>query len=318
VRTKLKSTSHNLLDKTTVPILKRTVIFLSLFVIISGVLGPHIINYGLSNKDGFQIYGGAGKSLLFGIICLLIMVQRQEKEIKFSEWHKGNVILLILSGLSTCLAWYSINHLIGQGHNSTWPLLANISILASIVFAAGFSFGPYNIKLLLITYKNELVASLILAITFYFFLLGVYSLWKFLSNTVLHAVSGLLHLVGLSAVIIPPRTLLLNKFGISIAEYCSGIESIALFTGLYTLIGVLDWHRLKHARFLYIFPLALLVLFGVNILRVFVLILAGYYINPHIAFTLFHTYAGMIFFILYSAIFWAISYNWMLTKTSRT
>jgi exosortase/archaeosortase family protein len=54
------------------------------------------------------------------------------------------------------------------------------------------------------------------------------------------------------------------------------------------------------------------VLFGFNILRVFVLILGGYFINPHIAFSLFHTYAGMIFFIIYSALFWGVCYKYML------
>jgi exosortase/archaeosortase family protein len=59
---------------------------------------------------------------------------------------------------------------------------------------------------------------------------------------------------------------------------------------------------------------ALLLLFGLNILRVYVLVMAGYYINPQIAFSLFHTYAGMVFFIIYSGIFWAVSYKWMLQK----
>jgi exosortase/archaeosortase family protein len=117
--------------------------------------------------------------------------------------------------------------------------------------------------------------------------------------------------------ILPPRTLLFNKFGINIIEYCSGIESIALFTGLYALIGVLDWQRFNHKRVIYIFPIGLIILFLFNILRVFVLILGGYYINPSIAFSLFHTYAGMVFFILYSIIFWAVSYKSLLLDSNK-
>jgi exosortase/archaeosortase family protein len=310
----LKAKTAKLIPKTIVPLLKRTVVFLCLFVIISGIIGPHIISHGLVDKDGFQIYGGAGKALLFGVICLLVMVQRASKQVKLNAWRKSNLIWLFFMILSGAVAWYAINRLIGHSANPTWPLLANAAIISSITFAAGASYGPANVRVLVRTYKRELLNTLVLAIAFYFFLLAVYGLWKVLASTVLHSVSGLLHIVGLKALIIPPRTLLLSRFGINIAEYCSGIESIALFTGLYVLVGVLDWSKLKHNKFIYIFPVALVILFGLNILRVFGLILAGYYINPHIAFSLFHTYAGMVFFILYSALFWSISYKGLLAK----
>jgi exosortase/archaeosortase family protein len=153
-----------------------------------------------------------------------------------------------------------------------------------------------------------------LAILFYGLLAIVYSLWEVLASIVLHSVKWLLGLSGLHSIIIQPRILLLDKFGINIAQYCSGIESIALFSGLYILTGVLDWNKFNHRRFLYTFPVALFILFGLNIIRVYVLILAGYYINPQIAFSLFHTYAGMLFFIAYSLVFWAVSYKFMLAK----
>jgi len=55
-------------------------------------------------------------------------------------------------------------------------------------------------------------------------------------------------------------------------------------------------------------------LFVLNIVRVYGLIMAGYYINPEIAFSLFHTYAGMVFFILYSAVFWAVAYRYLINR----
>jgi exosortase/archaeosortase family protein len=317
VRRDHKLTSKSLLPKAIVPILTRTIAFLCLFVIISGAIGPHIISHGLVNKDGFQIYGGAGKALLFATICLLILVQRKPAIAVLKPWHLSQLVWLILMILSASTAWYSVNQLIGNSGSAGWAVLANVCLIASIIFAAGASFGPSNLRLLFRAYKKELIITLGLVVAFYIFLTVVYGLWQVLATVVLHIVSWLLHLCGLTAVILPPRTLLLSKFGIDIAQYCSGIESIALFTGLYVLIGVLDWNRLKHQKFLYIFPLALLILFALNILRVFVLILAGYYINPHIAFSLFHTYAGMVFFIIYSAIFWAVSYKRLLTSQTK-
>jgi len=312
VATKPKQPTTSDTIKAAAPLLWRAAAFLGVFVLLSGSIGPRIISHGLINKDGFQIYGGAGKALLFSVLALLLLVQRRGTALRLQPWRATNTIWLVLSGLVLATAWIGVDKLINGTSGLVWPLLVHVSLLASVVLAAGGTFGPANLRLLAHTYHRELFISLGLAVGFFFFLYAVYGLWKVLAAAVLHAVRWLLDLSGLSATILPPRTLLLSKFGIDVAQYCSGIESIALFTALYALIGVLDWRRFNHRRYLYIFPAALLILFGLNILRVFVLILAGYYINPQIAFSLFHTYAGMLFFILYSIVFWAISYRWLL------
>jgi exosortase/archaeosortase family protein len=303
-----------LVPKTIAPLLTRTIVFLGMFVIISGILGPKIISHGLVNKDGFQIYGGAGKSLLFGFLCLLILIYRADYKLKLKKWQAKYLGWFVLAIMSVILAWHGIDLLIAHKKGLMWPLIINLSILTSIVFSLLTVFGKTNLLRIISLYKRELYLVLAFSIGFYFFLLLVYGLWKILAAIVLKCVAWLLRISGLSVVFLPPRTLLLNKFGINIAEYCSGIESIALFTSLYALIGALDWSRLRHRLFIEIFPLALLFLFALNILRVFGLILAGYYINPQIAFSLFHTYAGMIFFIIYSLIFWSIAYKKLLVS----
>jgi exosortase/archaeosortase family protein len=298
--------------KAAVPLLKRTAAFLIIFVIFSGILGPRIISHGLVDKDGFEIYGGAGKSLLFGVLALSLLISRKSIDIKLRKWHYSSAIWLLLSTLTLAIAWLSVSKLISHNTEYNWAVIANVTILGSIIFAVGGTFGSYNLRLVLRTYKRELVISFVLAVLFYFFLYIVYGLWKVLAMTVLHSVQWLMNRIGITSRIVPPRTLVFSKFGINIAEYCSGIESIALFTALYGLVSVLDWDRFNHKRLLFMFPVALIVLFTFNILRVFVLILGGYYVNPQIAFSLFHTYAGMVFFVLYSILFWAASYRWML------
>jgi exosortase/archaeosortase family protein len=52
-------------------------------------------------------------------------------------------------------------------------------------------------------------------------------------------------------------------------------------------------------------------LFLVNILRVYLLIVIGASISPDLALTLFHTYAGIILFIIYFLLFWLTFYKWM-------
>jgi exosortase/archaeosortase family protein len=306
-----KTTLH--LSKTAAPLLTRAAVFLSLFIIFSGIIGPRIISHGLVSKDGFEIYGGAGKSLLFGVISLLLLIYRSDKKVELKAWKQADGIWLVLAVSAIFVAWVGVSKLIAGVHGADWPLLVNLCIVLSIILAGLGTFGLENLKKLIKTYKRELLISIGLGAIFYVFLLLAYSLWQILATIVLHSVDWLLKLVGISTTLLPGHTLELNKFSITIAQYCSGIESIALFTGLYGLIGVLDWERFNHKKLLVLFPAALIILFLLNILRVFVLILGGYYINPQIAFSLFHTYAGMLFFIVYSLIFWSVSYQWILT-----
>jgi exosortase/archaeosortase family protein len=313
----VKSKQSSSLIGLAAPLLTRTAVFLAVFVVFSGIIGPRIISHGLIGKDGFQIYGGAGKALLFGVLALLLLIQRKGPIVALKRWHWTNGLWLAMAILALLGAWAGVDELIAGVHGASWPIFVHVCLLASIVFAAGATFGPANLRLLTKTYKRELLISLGLAVVFYGFLYAVYGLWRVMATVVLHSVQWLMERVGPKSIIIPPRTLIFNKFGINIAEYCSGIESIALFTALYALIGVLDWQRFNHRKYLWIFPAALIVLFGLNILRVFVLILGGYYINPQIAFSLFHTYAGMVFFIIYSALFWALSYRWLLDSNKR-
>jgi len=301
-------------NKTAVQIYKRAAVFLAIFIIYSGFLGPRIISHGLVNKDGFEIYGGLGKSLLFGVLALALLIYRNSKHVTLASWRKTNIIWLVLSLLTFYGAWYGVGKLISGQTGSGWPLFINASIVGSIIFALGGCFGPSNLRTLAKAYKKELKIALLLIIGFYAFLYLVYGLWQFLSGIVLHCVKWLMGILGIPSTIVLPRTLVFSKFGINIAEYCSGIESIALFSALYALVGILDWRVLNHKKYLYIFPVGLIVLLIFNILRVFILILGGYYVNPKIAFSLFHTYAGMVFFILYSLIFWAVSYKWMLQE----
>ncbi len=310
-----KPKQHSSSIRLTVPFLKRATSFLIIFVILSGIIGPRIISHGLVGRDGFQIYGGSGKALLFGVMAFLLLVYRKGELPKLIRWHPKLIIWLALSGLSLAAAWTGVNHLITGNSTISWVLLSQAGIVGSVLLAAGGTIGPRNLRVIARIYKKEILFTLVLAILFYAFLYAVYGLWRVLATIVLHSVSWLLGVIGIHSTILQPRTLILSKFGIEIAQYCSGIESIALFTALYALIGVLDWRRFNHSKFLWFFLPALAMLFIFNILRVFILILGGYYINPQIAFSLFHTYAGMILFILYSIIFWGLGYKWMLRES---
>jgi exosortase/archaeosortase family protein len=311
----LARTNKNLsIQKAVRPLLWRTTAFLAVFILFSGIIGPRIISSGILYKDGFGIYGGAGKALLFSAIAFLVLIRRTAPP-KLRPWHTLNLVWLALAAVTLTYDWFIITNLVTGSHSLTTILQAHVLLLASIIFAAGGCFGPDAIRQIGRTYRRQLLIALGCGIAYFILLTAIYSLWIILSSVVLQAVRWLLHLSGLSAGIDPPRTLVLSKFSITVEKTCSGIESLALFSGLYALIGLVDWDRLRHNRLLLAFIPALLILFALNIVRVYGLIIAGYYINPQIAFSLFHTYAGMVFFIIYAGIFWGISYKWMLQKT---
>lgn len=303
-----------LLSKTITPLIGRVIVFLCLFVVITGLSGPKIINNDIMFRDGFSYYGGIGKALIFGVIAFALLARHTKTKVSLQPWQPALVGWFGAALLCFIWGWNSIDSLLAGERTLSTLLGAHGGLLSSLALAALGCFGLKNVQILFNGYRQEILRAVGMAIAFYVFLLAVYALWQPLATVVLFCVNGLLGMTGLQATILPPHTLMFDKFGITIAEFCSGVESIALFTSLYAVVGLLDWQRLNKRRYFVVFPFALLILFGLNILRVYGLIMAGYYIDPEIAFSLFHTYAGMVFFILYSAAFWMIAYKHLLNK----
>lgn len=305
---------HANILKAITPLLWRVIAFLGLFIIISGLIGPPIIGDKALFAQGFEIYGGAGKALIFGAIAFLLLARRKKTPSALHVWQPQRLWWLAGVAASLGLAWWSIGAWLASG--STWLLLGiHGGLLLSVLCAIFVCASWQELHKLYHAYRPELQQSAAIAVAFYVFLLVLYALWKPIAWVVMYAVQALLQVSGLEVTVLPPNTILLDKFGITIAEFCSGIESIALFTGLYLVVGLLDWHRFNQRRYFWVFPLALFVLCALNILRVYALIMAGYFINPDIAFSLFHTYAGLVFFIIYSAAFWAVAYRFLLKSS---
>ena len=300
------------------PILIRAVVFLVCFAVASGIIGWRIIGSGIVEHYGFQVYGETGKGLLFAALAFVLLIGHRQAQPRLNTWRRIYLMWAVAAASAIALTWLIIGKLLRPHPGILWPVAAHVCIVATIVFLSLFIFGVHNILTMLRAYRREILLSIGLGIIFICFLYAVYDLWTVLSSVVLKSVRAMFGAIGIHASYAPPRTLIFNKFGISVGKYCSGIDSISLFTALYALIGILDWQRFNHKKYLLTFVPALLILFGFNILRVFLLILAGYYINPHIAFSLFHTYAGMVLFIIYSFIFWGVAYKWMLRKTDIT
>lgn len=304
--------------KTITPLLWRVIVFVCLFIVVSGLIGPRVISGGILFRDGFAIYGGIGKALLFSLIAFALLARHNNKaQMTLRPWRPMLIGWIVAACLAFIVAWMAIGNLLADIRDASQLVFAHGGLVVGLLLIGVGCVGPKNVQLVWKRYRREIITSTSLGVAFYVFLQVVYMLWQPLASIVLFSVVAMLSASGLESIVVPPHTLMFDKFGITVAEFCSGVESIALFTGLYAVVGLLDWKRLNRRRYFVIFPIALAVLFLLNIVRVYGLIMAGYYINAEIAFSLFHTYAGMVFFILYSAVFWAIAYKYLMSTPKK-
>ena len=138
-------------------------------------------------------------------------------------------------------------------------------------------------------------------------------LWPYLSGFVAKSVAILLGLIGSVNLSFSGDlpVLSFNGFMVKIAQTCSGIDSIFLFTALYLGILAWDWKILNKKKVFWLFFVGVVGAFMLNIVRIFLLILIGAYISRDFALNVFHTNASAILFLIYFAVFLKLSYGWM-------
>lgn len=203
--------------------------------------------------------------------------------------------------------------LYGEFGVTNWPLALathGILMLSVILLALGvFSWG--FIKQFARQFKRELIICLALAVFMYFMIFQVWKLWTYFSDVVLKMTYALLSLTFPNVSITLPRTLALGNFAVVIGQACSGLDSLFLFTCLYWFFGFVDWKEFNKKKLVLMYLPAAIGLFLVNVLRIYLLMLIGFMVSRELALELFHTYAGMVLFIVYFLVFWKLSYKWL-------
>lgn len=98
------------------------------------------------------------------------------------------------------------------------------------------------------------------------------------------------------------------QFSVHIARQCSGVEGVALVTGFTVLYAFIFRDTVRFPHFwLVVLPLAIILSWLLNVVRVGGLILIGQYVSPDLAVNGFHSYAGWVFFTLLAlAIVWGV------------
>jgi len=183
-------------------------------------------------------------------------------------------------------------------------------LLACLVF--GFRFC----KEFFWEYKKGLGLVFVGTVIVYNLIRMFQGLWPFLSKFVGNSLVYLLSFIGKSHLyyIRDIPVLNFNDFTVGIANTCSGIDSILLFTGLYLGILAWDWKLLDKKRVALMYVVGVSGAFLLNIVRIFLLILIGTYISESFALHTFHTNASSFLFIIYFGIFWGGFYKWMRVK----
>lgn len=294
-----------------VPLVQRVLLFVLAFVLISGISGSWLIStQKLLFPFYFAIYGSAGKSLLFGVVTFLLLTKDSIMTVQVEKWKRVHALCAGIS-VASMAAFFILAHQLLQFKTfADAPFLA-VATHASLVIA-GLTitlavFGWTFLRQLSVRYWKELTISFTLSVIFYFLFGWIFMLWPYLSKIVLVSVGYLLHFTVPNLLIIPPLTIQLPQFAITVGEYCSGIESLFLITTLYLLIGCLERERLRTFRFIFLYFPLIIGMFGLNIVRVYVIILSGLWLGPEIAGKLFHNYLGMILFMGYFFIFWKMA-----------
>lgn len=124
--------------------------------------------------------------------------------------------------------------------------------------------------------------------------------WSVLTALTFHAVALFLGLFTEVSIANPADYVIgVQAFAVHISRQCSGVEGFALVTAFVAIYAVIFRGTLRMGRFLLIvLPVALVLSWLLNVIRIGALILVGANLSPEIAVNGFHSYAGWLFFTL--------------------
>lgn len=291
--------------------LVKTALFIILFMAFIFLIGTKLYQYDILSGWKIEIWGRVGYILLFSIAGFILLYREKLLKIESFKYKVKDFLLLVFSFILL------IGFYIFEINANKIPITSINLILVHILGVSIFVFlglGVYGlnfIKEFIKKFKKELVYFLIFGIITAGLMNAVWSLWPYFSNIVLKLVAFLLKIIGADFRIIEPRTIIVGSFGAQIAEACSGVYSIFLFSALYLFIIFVDWKKINKKKASFLFIPAIAGAFLVNVLRVFLLFIVGAFVSKDVAMGLYHSYTGMIFFLLYFAIFWFLFYKWM-------
>lgn len=287
----------------------KTGVFLGLFILISFIIGQKIVVSSLLFEFKIFIYGGMGKILLFSIFGFVLLYRDRLLKLESYKFRKENILFLIISFIAT-VSFYILELNINLFSPTFLSIiLIHLLFLSIFIFLILGIFGFKFIKDFFLEFKKELGYFLIFGIVVYSSMYQVWKLWPYLSSIVTSITVYLLGFIG-DVIVINKYIVVFNGFAAEIGEACSGIYSIFIFSSLYLFAVILDWGKLNKKKIILVFIPAVIGAFFVNVFRVVLLFAVGGLFSEKVALGLYHSYTGMIFFLIYFSVFWFWFYNW--------
>jgi exosortase/archaeosortase family protein len=253
---------------------------------------------------------------LVGLFFALFYRKRIEK-ISHPRPDLKRFALFLIAGLASICIYYivrgSTNYYgitSGPMMYLGWAAIFVLLLLALFLYTLAV-FGTGYVKELYSSFRDEFLLAGAASVVLYNLLVFFQNQWYAISSTVAYILYLMLsrffevgYFIGQGAPVLEVR-----GFAVNIGAPCSGIDSMLLFFSFFTALFALDYRRLKKKLYMLLFLVGLLGVFFVNVLRLFLLIVAGVYVSPDFAVGLFHTNAGWIFFLFYF-----LAYYWLIRR----
>lgn len=215
--------------------------------------------------------------------------------------------------------WIGMNQPIAASFTDVFTVLKLFLLLLFVLFLALAIYTKIFISWFLKKYWKPILIFSALGIVYFFLIQFFQLIWYELSYFVSTTIRSILSLT-FKYVIFSPGTALngpklgVEGFVVGISNECSGIDSLLLFISLYVLLLALDWKKMNLKRMALLFIPGIIGTVAYNILRIYLLLLVGVYIDPAFAVDVFHTNIGWILFLLFFIIFWHFGSKWVYKK----
>lgn len=175
-----------------------------------------------------------------------------------------------------------------------------VALSTSLVACAALAFAPLSFwREQSLRHAPNIVAAIVAGASIYATISLAKESWRQLSDATLSASSWILSLYEPNAFVEPGARLLgAGDFQVVIDAPCAGYEGIGLVLGVLGFYIFAFRRELRFPHVLALLPIGAAMIWGLNALRLALLVSIGAHISPDIALQGFHSQAGWIFFLL--------------------
>ncbi|MGV8162100.1 MAG: archaeosortase/exosortase family protein [Candidatus Nanoarchaeia archaeon] len=279
----------------------------------------------LSMNEATRIFSKSDAIKVMALAALFFTIYCKDK-IATIVHEKRNLLktsIYLAAGLVFVAIYYFLRYLANANNITSGAelyLMMIGSIITLFISFVLFTLGIFSLSYMKRFYKllkKEIWVTIVLSAVAYYLLMLFQSLWPLFSFSISRLLFSMFSPLFPTYLELGEVPLLeVNDFAVTIGAPCSGIESIFLFAAFSIGIFVLDHTRLKKKIFIITSIVGIVGIYFVNVLRLFLLILTGIYIDPDFAVGMFHTNVGWILFAIYFLIYYLIIRKFIYKSSS--